>query len=98
MSKVVKSVRIDEKMLEIIELYKKEVKRMFGIKVSTGAILSNAIVFGFEENLKLIHMMISGNVNFTDTKDTPVITDETRKLCNDYEGLRWIYESGEDDE
>lgn len=98
MSKVVKSIRVDEDMLDIIERYKKEMKRMFGIKVSTGAILSNAIVFGFEENLKLINLMINDSVKFTDMKDMPVITDETRKLCNDYEGLRCVYELGEDDE
>lgn len=29
--------------------------------------------------------MINDSIKFADMKNMPVITDETRKLCNDYE-------------
>lgn len=87
MAKIVKSVRIDEKMLEVIELYKKEMKRMFGINVSTSAVLSQSIVLGFEENLKIIKLLMNGHITFTNENEKPVITKDTEKLIQDYNYL-----------
>jgi len=97
MGKVVKSIRIDEEMLKIIERYKKEMKRMFGISVSTGNILSTAVVIGFEENLKIIKLMMSQNFTVID-EPAPIITDETRNLLEDYDSLRTEYLFGEEGE
>lgn len=91
MAKIVKSVRIDEELLDIIERYKKEMRRLFGVNVSVGAILSQSVVIGFEENLKIIKLLTEGHLTYKNGVDTPVVTEDTIKICEDYEQLSLSY-------
>lgn len=95
MGTVIKSVRVDERMLDIIERYKKEMKKMLGIKVSTSGILSDSVVYGFQENLKFIRLLTSKGTVINEPNEFE-ITEEMLQLIQDYEELLMMYLIGED--
>lgn len=66
MTTINKSVRIDEDMLEVIELYKKALKKMFKVKANTNDILSGAIIKGFEDYLQFFRMAKNGGAKNVD--------------------------------
>lgn len=94
MAKIVKSIRVDEALLDIVDRYKKEMKRIFKADVSSGALLSSALVLGIKDRLEVMKLLIDGDIIINDGKPvhgSNVVTEETKKLWEDYEALYFHY-------
>lgn len=89
MGTVTKTVRIDEEMIKILDLYKKAFKKTWKAEINVNAILEHCIIKGFEDYLQLYRGMKNGFIKDAKNDDgTPfVLPEEMLEVLERYENL-----------
>jgi len=96
MKTITKTVRIETEMLDMIEAYRKIMKKVFGVETTVNQILSGCIIKGFEDYLKFFVLVKSGAFKEVDGSELSMkIPPEAFELVDNYEGFVATIESEE---
>lgn len=86
MGTITKTIRIDESLMEVLDLYKKGTRKMFKVDCNLNSVLEGAIVRGLEHYFQTFKLINLNLVKFQDQDGTlGILPDEIVQALEKYE-------------